>query len=51
MPFLEQNIQNENWQIREACIMAFIQCLEGPSKEYLTRILDQVRASVEPNGR
>lgn len=41
LPFLEENIQNESWQIREACLIAFTQCLEGPSKEYLQSILNQ----------
>eukprot|EP00538_Stauroneis_constricta_P004226 CAMPEP_0119570102 /NCGR_PEP_ID=MMETSP1352-20130426/43444_1 /TAXON_ID=265584 /ORGANISM="Stauroneis constricta, Strain CCMP1120" /LENGTH=859 /DNA_ID=CAMNT_0007619767 /DNA_START=157 /DNA_END=2736 /DNA_ORIENTATION=+ len=31
MPFVEQNIQNENWRVRDAAIMAFTSMLDGPS--------------------
>lgn len=31
MPFVNQNIQNENWRLRDAAIMAFTSMLDGPS--------------------
>jgi importin subunit beta-1 len=33
MPFVQQNIQNENWRLRDAAIMAFISMLDGPKEE------------------
>jgi len=30
MPFVTQNIQNENWRLRDAAIMAFQSILDGP---------------------
>ena len=31
VPFVQQNIQNENWRLRDAAIMAFTSMLDGPS--------------------
>lgn len=33
MPFVQQNIQNENWRLRDAAMMAFISMLDGPKDE------------------
>jgi len=33
MPFVQANIQNENWRLRDAAIMAFISMLDGPKEE------------------
>jgi importin subunit beta-1 len=33
MPFVNQNIQNESWRLRDAAIMAFVSMLDGPSVE------------------
>ncbi|CAJ1960227.1 unnamed protein product [Cylindrotheca closterium] len=32
MPFVQQNIQNESWRLRDAAIMAFISMLDGPKE-------------------
>jgi len=32
MPFVQQNIQNEHWRLRDAAIMAFISMLDGPKE-------------------
>jgi len=33
MPFVQQNIQNEDWRLRDAAMMAFISMLDGPKEE------------------
>mmetsp|Transcript_18596 Transcript_18596/g.53763 ORF Transcript_18596/g.53763 Transcript_18596/m.53763 type:complete len:861 (-) Transcript_18596:182-2764(-) len=33
MPFVQQNIQNENWRLRDAAMMAFVSLLDGPKDE------------------
>jgi importin subunit beta-1 len=33
MPFVQSNIQNENWRLRDAAMMAFISMLDGPKDE------------------
>jgi importin subunit beta-1 len=33
MPFVQSNIQNENWRLRDAAMMAFISMLDGPKEE------------------
>lgn len=40
MPFVEQNINNENWKLREAATLAFGAILEGP-KQYLPQLITQ----------
>jgi importin subunit beta-1 len=41
MPFVQQNIQNENWRYREAATMAFSSILEGPSDEAIGPYVNQ----------
>lgn len=41
MPFVTQNINNNNWKFREAAIMAFGSILEGPKN--LAPLIPQVR--------
>jgi len=33
MPFVQQNIQNDDWRLRDAAMMAFISMLDGPKEE------------------
>lgn len=33
MPFVQGNIQNENWRLRDAAVMAFVSILDGPKEE------------------
>mmetsp|Transcript_29586 Transcript_29586/g.41621 ORF Transcript_29586/g.41621 Transcript_29586/m.41621 type:complete len:852 (-) Transcript_29586:703-3258(-) len=40
MPFVEQNINHENWKLREAATLAFGAILEGP-KQYLSQLISQ----------
>jgi importin subunit beta-1 len=40
MPFVEQNINSENWKLREAATLAFGAILEGP-KQYLSQLISQ----------
>lgn len=42
VPFIEANIQNEDWRHREAAVMAFGSILDGPSPTVLTPLVDQV---------
>ena len=35
LPFVQQHIQDPNWALREAAVMAFGSVLEGPSEEHL----------------
>ncbi|KAI8888288.1 ARM repeat-containing protein [Backusella circina FSU 941] len=41
IPFIEGNIQNENWRNREAAVMAFGSILDGPDDQMLTPLVDQ----------
>ena len=41
MPFVQQNIQNENWRLRDASIMAFISMLDGPKEETIGAYVSQ----------
>jgi len=41
MPFVQQNIQNENWRLRDAAIMAFISMLDGPKEETIGPYVSQ----------
>mmetsp|Transcript_21633 Transcript_21633/g.30313 ORF Transcript_21633/g.30313 Transcript_21633/m.30313 type:complete len:878 (+) Transcript_21633:104-2737(+) len=41
MPFVHQNIKNENWRMREAAIMAFASILDGPSLESIGQFVNQ----------
>ncbi|OBZ82225.1 Importin subunit beta-1 [Choanephora cucurbitarum] len=41
VPFIEANIQNENWRHREAAVMAFGSILEGPDPAVLSPFVDQ----------
>jgi len=42
VPFIETNIQNEDWRNREAAVMAFGSILDGPDPAVLTPLVDQV---------
>lgn len=42
VPFIETNIQNENWRNREAAVMAFGSIMDGPDPVVLTPLVDQV---------
>lgn len=42
VPFIETNIQNENWRNREAAVMAFGSIMDGPDPTVLTPLVDQV---------
>lgn len=42
VPFIETNIQNEDWRNREAAVMAFGSILDGPAPQVLTPLVDQV---------
>ena len=39
IPFIQANIQNPNWRLKEASIMAFGSIVDGPSTEKLTPIV------------
>lgn len=41
MPFVQQNIQSENWRHREAATMAFSSILEGPGDEAIGQYVNQ----------
>lgn len=41
VPFIETNIQNENWRNREAAVMAFGSILDGPQPLVLTPLVKQ----------
>eukprot|EP00804_Cyclotella_cryptica_P027312 CCRYP_019635-RA/>CCRYP_019635-RA protein AED:0.18 eAED:0.18 QI:0/-1/0/1/-1/0/1/0/692 len=41
MPFVQQNIQSENWRNREAATMAFSSILDGPSDESIGTYVNQ----------
>uniref|UniRef100_A0A6U3SM86 Importin N-terminal domain-containing protein n=1 Tax=Ditylum brightwellii TaxID=49249 RepID=A0A6U3SM86_9STRA len=41
MPFVQSNIQSDNWRLREAAIMAFSSVLEGPSMEIIGPYVNQ----------
>jgi importin subunit beta-1 len=41
MPFVQQNIQNESWRLRDAAIMAFISILDGPKEETIGPFVSQ----------
>lgn len=41
MPFVEQNIQSENWRFREAATMAFSSILDGPTTEVIGPFVSQ----------
>lgn len=41
VPFIESNIQNEDWRNREAAVMAFGSILDGPDPIVLTPLVDQ----------
>ncbi|CAO3618140.1 unnamed protein product [Mucor fragilis] len=41
VPFIESNIQNEDWRNREAAVMAFGSILDGPDPAVLTPLVDQ----------
>ncbi|KAG0793841.1 hypothetical protein G6F62_008345 [Rhizopus arrhizus] len=41
VPFIESNIQDENWRKREAAVMAFGSILDGPEGNVLTPLVDQ----------
>lgn len=46
VPFIETNIQNEDWRNREAAVMAFGSILDGPDPVVLTPLVDQVSKKV-----
>lgn len=41
MPFVQSNIQNENWRMREAATMAFASILDGTSAEAIGPVVNQ----------
>lgn len=41
MPFINDNIKSTNWQMRDAAVMAFGSCIEGPSVEKLKPLVEQ----------
>ena len=41
MPFVQQNIQNENWRLREAATMAFACILDGTSADAIGPVVNQ----------
>jgi importin subunit beta-1 len=41
LPFVQTNITNANWRLKEAAIMAFGSILEGPTPAKLTPIVAQ----------
>ena len=41
MPFVQQNIQNEDWRLRDAAMMAFISMLDGPKDETIGNAVSQ----------
>jgi len=41
LPFVQLNIQNPNWHLREAAILSFGSILEGPSQEKLMPVVTQ----------
>jgi len=41
MPFINENIKNTNWQMRDAAVMAFGSCIEGPSVDKLKPLVEQ----------
>jgi len=41
MPFVQQNIQNEDWRLRDAAMMAFISMLDGPKDETIGPAVSQ----------
>ncbi|ORX58978.1 ARM repeat-containing protein [Hesseltinella vesiculosa] len=41
VPFVSQNIQNEDWRFREAAVMAFGSILDGPDPIMLTTLVDE----------
>ncbi|KAI7907779.1 armadillo-type protein [Cokeromyces recurvatus] len=41
VPFIESNIQSENWRNREAAVMAFGSILDGPDEAVLTPLVEQ----------
>lgn len=41
MPFINDNIKSTNWQFRDAAVMAFGSCIEGPSVEKLKPLVEQ----------
>ncbi|KAK6961585.1 importin subunit beta-1 [Biomphalaria glabrata] len=41
LPFVRDNIRNENWRYRDAAVMAFGSILEGPDPEKMKPIVEQ----------
>lgn len=41
LPFVTQNINNANWRLKEAAVMAFGMILEGPSVDKLSPLVQQ----------
>lgn len=41
LPFVEENIQKQEWNLREASILAFGYILNGPSKEKMRPLVEQ----------
>ena len=41
MPFINDNIKSTNWQFRDAAVMAFGSCIEGPSVDKLKPLVEQ----------
>lgn len=45
VPFVETNIQNNDWRYREAAVMSFGCIMDGPDEKVLTSLVDQVSSS------
>ncbi|CAO3686062.1 unnamed protein product [Rhizopus stolonifer] len=41
VPFIENNIRDENWRMREAAVMAFGSILDGPEPNVLTLLVER----------
>lgn len=46
VPFVEQNIRNQDWRYREAAVMAFGSILDGPSSEMIEPLVAQAIAVI-----
>ena len=40
LPFVKEHLQNENWQFRDAAIMALGSIMEGPDPESMAALIE-----------